>query len=124
MPQWPKIVTQWQSAWASLDADTIIDLYTEDAEHMSHVVTERMGIASGTLKTRAKIKLYVDESTKRLSSFRADIISVVSDGNDDAGNAAVEYWRIINGREDQRTRVMERVEWHGGKLTSCRVFHF
>ncbi len=124
MPQWPKIVAQWQSAWASLDANRIIDLYTDDAEHMSHVVTERLGIASGTLTSRAAIKRYVDESTKRLSSFRADIISVVSDGNDDAGNAAVEYWRIINGREDQRTRVMERVEWNGGKLTSCRVFHF
>lgn len=124
MSAWPRIVTDWQSAWASLDADRIIDLYTEDAEHMSHVVTERMGLASGTLKTRAAIKLYVDESVKRLSGFRADIISVVSDGNDDKGRAAVEYWRIVNGKEDQRTRVIERIEWRDNKLTSCRVFHF
>ena len=124
MSDWPKIVTDWQSAWASLNADRIIDLYTEDAEHMSHVVTERMGITSGTLKSRAAIRLYVEASVKRLSGFRADIISVISDCNGDDGRAAVEYWRIINGKEDQRTRVMERIEWQGGKLTSCRVFHF
>ncbi|MDO8421821.1 MAG: nuclear transport factor 2 family protein [Parvibaculum sp.] len=124
MSEWPRIVTEWQSAWASLDADRIVDLYTEDAEHMSHVVTERMGISSGTLKSRAAIRLYVDTSVKRLKSFRADIISVISDGDDSNGRAAVEYWRIINGNEGQRTRVIERIEWHDGKLTSCRVFHF
>ena len=91
---------------------------------MSHVVTERMGISSGTLKSRAAIRLYVDTSVKRLKSFRADIISVISDGDDSNGRAAVEYWRIINGNEGQRTRVIERIEWHDGKLTSCRVFHF
>lgn len=120
----PRIVTEWHSAWTSLDADRIIDLYTEDAEHMSHLVAERMRLASGTLKSRAAIKLYVDETVKRLKSFHADIISVISIGDDDDGQAAVEYWRIVNGDEAQRSRVLERIEWRGGKLTSARIFHF
>ncbi len=34
------------------------------------------------------------------------------------------YWRILNGDEAGRTRVVEIIEWSGGRITACRVFHF
>ena len=119
-----KVVAAWQSSWTSLDPDIITDLYAEDAEHMSNVVTQRMGLGSGTLKSRAAIRLYVEESVKRLTSFRADIISVIMEDHGTEGCAAVEYWRTLNGNDDKRSRVFELLEWRNDKLTSCRVYHF
>jgi hypothetical protein len=120
----PDIVAQWRDSWASLDAERIANLYAEDGMHMSSVVTERMGIGNGTLKSRAAVRIYAEEAAKRLTSFRADIIDVISEIRPDGGKASVEYWRILNGNEERRQRVVELIEWKNGKITSCRVYHF
>ena len=87
---------------------------------MSAVVVERMQRADGTLRGVDEIRAYATASAQRLKSFKADIIDVLLEEN----RAGVEYWRIINGDEAGRTRVMEILEWRGDKITGCRVFHF
>lgn len=124
MSEWPRIVTDWHAAWTSLDAEKITNLYTENAEHMSRVVTDHIGISSGTLKSRAAIRLYAEAAVKHLTSFHADIINVIADCDGDNGRAAVEYWRTFNGENEKRSRVFEFFEWRDDKLTSCRVYHF
>tara|TARA_R110000824_G_scaffold390760_8_gene587756 strand:- start:11348 stop:11725 length:378 start_codon:yes stop_codon:yes gene_type:complete len=118
------ITERWQSSWTSLDPDAITDLYTDNGIHMSNVVVERMGIASGTLKSRAAIRLYVEESVKRLKSFRAEIIKVTSAETEIGGSATIEYWRILNENMERKSRVCEIIDWEGDKITSCRVYHF
>lgn len=118
------MVTRWQAAWTSLDADRIAALYAEDGEHMSSVVAERMGIADGRLTSRAAIHAYAQAAAERLQSFRADIINIISDVSDHGGRASVEYWRVLNGDEATRGLVIEILEWRGNEITSCRVFHF
>lgn len=124
MTQIPDMVTRWQAAWTSLDADRIAALYAEDGEHMSSVVAERMGIADGRLTSRAAIHAYAQAAAERLQSFRADIINIISDVSDHGGRASVEYWRVLNGDEATRGLVIEILEWRGNEITSCRVFHF
>lgn len=118
------IVERWQSSWTSLDPDAITDLYAENGVHMSSVVIERMGIASGTLKSRAAIRLYVEEAVKRLTSFRAEIITVTATETETGGSVTIEYWRILNENMDRKSRVCEIVDWQDDKITSCRVYHF
>jgi len=122
--KWPDIVVRWRDAWTSLDADRVAALYAEDGEHMSSVVTERLGITNGTLKSRAAIHTYALAAAKRLTRFQADIIDVVTEQNAEGGKASVEYWRILNGNTEGRTRVIEILEWRQNEITSCRVFHF
>jgi hypothetical protein len=120
----PKMVAMWSEGWASLDAERIANLYAVNGKHMSSVVTERMGIENGTLTSRAAIQLYAEQSAKRLASFRAEIINVISEDTPKGGKACVEYWRILNGDENRRQRVAEILEWENDEITSCRVFHF
>ncbi len=120
----PDMVTRWQAAWTSLDPDRVAALYAEDGQHMSSVVVERLGIADGTLRSREEVRAYAQASASRLKSFRADIMQVIADEDGANGRAAVEYWRILNGEEDKRMRVIEIVEWRDNEITSCRVYHF
>jgi uncharacterized protein (TIGR02246 family) len=120
MTEIPDMVARWKAAWESLDAERVAALYAEDGTHMSGVVTERMGIADGTLRGRDAIRAYAAAARARLKNFRADIIDVVA-GN---GRASVEYWRVLDGDEAARTRTVEILEWRGGEITACRVFHF
>lgn len=116
----PEMVLRWQAAWTALDPDRVAALYAENGTHMSAVVTERMGVPDGTLRGREQVRAYAAASAKRLKSFRADILDVVTDGS----RAAVEYWRIIDGDEAHPKRVVEILEWRDGEITACRVFHF
>ena len=120
----PLMVQKWQTAWQALDPDAVAALYAPEGTHMSGVVRERLGKEDATLRGPEEVRQYATASARALKSFRADIFNVISDGNDEAGRAAIEYWRILNGDETNRMRVMEAMEWSGGKITSCRVFHF
>lgn len=120
----PQMVLKWQAAWSSLDAEKVAALYAEDATHMSAAVTARMNRADGTLHGPAELHAYAVEVAKVLKSFRADITSVIAEGTDEEGRAAIEYWRVVNGDEAGRKRVAEILEWKQGKLSACRVFHF
>ncbi|MCE9649458.1 MAG: nuclear transport factor 2 family protein [Parvibaculum sp.] len=120
MSEIPDMVARWKAAWESLDAERVAALYAEDGTHMSGVVTERMGIADGTLRGRDAIRAYAAAARTRLKSFRADIIDVVAGD----GRASVEYWRVLDGDEAARTRTVEILEWRGAEITACRVFHF
>lgn len=116
----PPIVHRWQQAWASLDPDRIAALYAENGTHMSAVVRERMGIADGTLKGREEVRAYAKASAERLKNFEAVIIDVIAEND----RASVEYWRVLDGNTEKRTRVIEILEWQGEEITACRVFHF
>ncbi|MDR3499662.1 MAG: nuclear transport factor 2 family protein [Parvibaculum sp.] len=116
----PDMVLRWQAAWTSLDADRVAALYAEDGTHMSAVVAERMGIVDGTLKGRAEIRAYAAAARARLKSFRADIISTIAED----GRASIEYWRVLDGDDTARSRVVEILEWRKDEITACRVFHF
>lgn len=120
----PAMVARWQKAWTALDPQAVAALYAPDGTHMSGVVRERLGREDATLRGPEEVKLYATASAKALRSFRADILNVISEGDDETGRAAVEYWRILNGDDTNRMRVMEVMEWRDGKITSCRVFHF
>ncbi len=120
----PDMVARWQAAWQSLDPAHIEAIYAPDATHMSSVVVERMNIADGTLRGRAEIRAYAETSAGRLRSFKAEILGSISDEKDGAGRAAIEYWRILNGDEKGRKRVVEILEWKDEHITACRVFHF
>ncbi|MEQ8269086.1 MAG: nuclear transport factor 2 family protein [Parvibaculum sp.] len=119
-----EIVGCWQAAWESLDPARVEALYAPGATHMSSVVAERMNRADGTLRGPGEIRAYAEAAASRLTSFKADILQVISDETDSGGRASVEYWRILNGDEAGRTRVVEIIEWSGGRITACRVFHF
>ncbi|MCF8470050.1 MAG: nuclear transport factor 2 family protein [Parvibaculum sp.] len=119
----PPIVEKWRDAWQSLDPDHIVSLYAAGATHMSAVVVERMQRPDGTLRGTDEIHAYATAAAQRLKSFRADILDVISEEVPGGGRAAVEYWRIVNGDEEGRTRVMEVLEWRGDAITACRVFH-
>ncbi|MAB13741.1 nuclear transport factor 2 family protein [Parvibaculum sp.] len=120
----PAMVARWKAAWEALDPQAVAALYAPDGTHMSGVVRERLGKEDATLHGPEEVLEYATASAKALKSFRADIFNVIADGDDETGRAAVEYWRILNGDETNRMRVMETMEWGGGRITSCRVFHF
>lgn len=114
------MVHRWQQAWASLDPDRVAALYAENGTHMSAVVRERMGVADGKLTGREEIHAYAKAAAGRFKSFEAAIINVIAEND----RASVEYWRVLNGDTENRTRVIEILEWQGDEITACRVFHF
>ncbi|NIJ40247.1 ketosteroid isomerase-like protein [Parvibaculum indicum] len=120
----PLMVRKWQAAWQALDPQAVAALYAPDGTHMSGVVRERLGKEDATLHGRDEVLGYATASARALESFRADILSVIAEGDDDTGRAAVEYLRILNGNDASPMRVMEAMEWRGGRITACRVFHF
>jgi hypothetical protein len=87
---------------------------------MSAVVRERMGVADGRLTGREEIRAYAKSAAERLKSFEASIIDVIAEND----RASVEYWRVLDGNTESRTRVIEILEWQGEEITACRVFHF
>ena len=120
----PAMVARWKAAWEALDPQAVAALYAPDGTHMSSVVRERLGKEDATLRGPEEVLQYATASANTLKSFHADIFNVIAEGNDETGRAAVEYWRILNGDEANRMHVMEAMDWTGGKITSCRVFHF
>lgn len=124
MNKLPLMVRKWQAAWQALDPDAVAALYAPEGLHMSGVVRERLGKEDATLHGPEEMLQYAAASAKALKSFRADILNVIAEGDDDTGRAAVEYRRILNGDDANPMRVMEAMEWRGGRITSCRVFHF
>ena len=119
----PAIVAAWKAAWQSLDPERVASLYTEEATHMSEVVVARMNRADGTLKGVDEIRAYATAAASQLKSFEARILDVIAKQTPDGGRASVEYWRVVNGDEAGRKRVVEIIEWRGEKITACRVFH-
>lgn len=122
--QLPVMVARWQNAWQSLAPEPIAALYAPDATHMSEGVISRMSRPDGTLKGRDDIRAYAEAAAAGLESFRADIIGVIVQEAAHGGRAAVEYWRIVNGNDANRRRVVEIIEWRDDLITACRVFHF
>ncbi|MBO6686188.1 MAG: nuclear transport factor 2 family protein [Parvibaculum sp.] len=120
----PMMVLKWQSAWQSLDPETVAALYAPDGTHMSDGVVKRMGKSDGTLCGPDELRAYALASVARLQSFRIDILDVISQTGTASGRAAVEYWRVVNGDEAGRTRVVEILEWSDDRISACRVFHF
>ncbi|PKQ06673.1 MAG: hypothetical protein CVT73_09705 [Alphaproteobacteria bacterium HGW-Alphaproteobacteria-12] len=120
----PAIIAAWQAAWQSLDPDRVARLYAEEATHMSEVVATRMNRADGTLKGVDEIRAYASVAASQLKKFQAHILDVIAEETPAGGRASVEYWRVVNGDEAGRKRVVEIIEWRGEKITACRVFHF
>lgn len=120
----PSMVAAWQAAWQSLDPDRVAALYGPGATHMSGAVVKRMNRPDGILTGPAEIRAYATAVANQIGSFRADIANVIAHEEAYGGAAAIEYWRVIDGNENERTRVAEILEWQGDKITACRVFHF
>lgn len=120
----PAMVLKWQSAWQSLDPEAVAALYAPDGTHMSDVVIKRMGRADGTLKGPDELRAYAQAGVAQLQSFRIDILDVIAQTENKRGRASVEYWRVVNGDEASRKRVVEILEWTDDRISACRVFHF
>lgn len=120
----PLMVADWQAAWQSLNPDRVSNLYAPAGTHMSAAVVQRMNRPDGTLNGPDELHAYASTVAQQIQSFRADITSVIADETPVGGRASVEYWRIVNGDERGRKRVVEILEWQGDKITACRVFHF
>lgn len=120
----PDIIPRWYSTWSSLDPDSIAALYCEDGKHASAYANEYMSLGNSVLKSRAAIRLYAESAAKRIKSIEAELINVISDYDETGGHAAIEYWRTVNGKYENRLRIVEILEWRGDEITSCRVFHF
>lgn len=120
----PAMVAAWQAAWQSLDPDRVANLYAADGTHMSEGVVARMNRACGTLKGVDEIRAYASIAASQLESFQACILDVITEETPDGGRASVEYWRVVNGDETGRKRVVEIIEWRGEKIAASRVFHF
>lgn len=120
----PAMVAAWRDAWQSLVLERIANLYAPDATHMSGAVVERMKRADGTLKGPEELRIYAQAVRGQIASFRADILNVISSETAGGGHAAVEYWRVVDGDEAGRKRVLEIIEWQNDKIVACRVFHF
>ena len=120
----PAMVLKWQSAWQSLDPETVAALYARDGTHMSEGVVKRMDRPDGMLKGPDELRAYARASVAQLQSFRIDILDAISETDAKGGRASVEYWRVVNGDEAGRNRVVEILEWTGEAITACRVFHF
>lgn len=120
----PMMVLKWQSAWQSLDPETVAALYAPDGTHMSDGVVKRMGRLDGMLCGPDEIRAYALASVAQMQSFRIDILDVISQTDTGGGRAAVEYWRVVNGDEASRKRVVEILEWTDNRISACRVFHF
>jgi len=120
----PDIITRWHATWSSLDPDRIAAMFCENGTHMSPYVNEYVGIASSMVKSRAAIRLYAEVLASRITSYEAEITSVISDYDDTGGRAAVEIWRTLSGRKDHKRRSVEMLEWRGDEIISCRIYHF
>ncbi|MDZ4380079.1 MAG: nuclear transport factor 2 family protein [Parvibaculum sp.] len=120
----PAMVAAWQAAWQSLDPERVARLYAAEATHMSGIVVSRMNRADATLRGVDEIRAYASVAASQLKSFEACILEVIAEETPDGGRASVEYWRVVNGDEAGRKRVVEIIEWRGEKIVACRVFHF
>ena len=120
----PGIVLRWHATWSALDPDRIAGLFCENGTHMSPYVNDYIGLSGAMLKSREAIRLYAEVIADRVKSIETEIISVISDYNDTGGRAAVECWRTLGGNKLNRRRSVEMLEWRGGEIISCRVFHF
>jgi len=118
------MVGRWKAAWESLDPAPIAALYAPQGTHMSEGVVKRMNRPDGLLTGPGDLRAYAEATAAELESFRADILDVISEETSDEGRASVEYWRIVNGDEAGRRRVVEIIEWKRNLITACRVFHF
>ncbi len=120
----PAMVCRWKEAWEGLDPAPIAALYASTGTHMSEGVVARMSRPDGLLTGPGELKAYAEASVAKLKSFRIDILDVIAEEAAGEGRASVEYWRVVNGNDAERKRVVEIIEWKQDLITACRVFHF
>ena len=120
----PVMVDRWKAAWEGLEPAPIAALYAPEATHMSQSVVARMNRPNGLLTGPEELRAYAEATVAKLKSFRIDILDVIAVEKPEEGRASIEYWRVVNGDEAGRKRVVEIIEWQQDLITACRVFHF
>ena len=116
----PPRARRWLEAWHGGDPAVVAALYATDGTHESAKVAVSMPeLGRMMLRGRVEIEEYARRAFARVGRLRFEVTHVVEDSR----GCAVEYVRTT-AVDPAPTRVLEMMEWDGGRMTACRVYHF
>ena len=67
---------EWIEAWNSHDLDVILSHYSEDFEITSPMIRVAIGIETGTLKGKAKVREYWAAALEKMPDLKFELVNV------------------------------------------------
>lgn len=73
-----EFTTEWLEAWNTHDIDRILSHYADDFEMNSPVIARRVGIQSGQLKGKDKVRDYWLGAFKEYPNLKFELVNVLT----------------------------------------------
>jgi ketosteroid isomerase-like protein len=111
------IAREWLRAFNARDLDALLDLYAEDALHLSPKLRVKKPETKGEVRGKAALRAWWQDSFDRLPGLRYEPVTICAD----AQRVWMEYLRKAAGEADMM--VAEVLDVRGGKIVASRVYH-
>jgi ketosteroid isomerase-like protein len=72
-----RIADRWIGDWNAHDLDAILSHYAEELEFTSPLITERLGRADGTIRSKAELKSYFAVGVAPGSELKFELLDVM-----------------------------------------------
>ncbi|MDP2345833.1 MAG: nuclear transport factor 2 family protein [Deltaproteobacteria bacterium] len=108
----------WLERFNARDLEGLLDLYTDDAVHVSPKLRERQPETQGEIRGKAALSAWWKGSFERLPQLRYEERRIAADGD----SVFLEYLRKVPGEPDLVVAELYVVD-EGGKIARSHVFH-
>jgi ketosteroid isomerase-like protein len=78
LKQAQQFAREWVDAWNSRDLDRILSHYADDFQMTSPFIVKMMNESTGTIKGKAKVRVYWAQALERLPDLHFDLIEVLA----------------------------------------------
>lgn len=111
------IARQWFDAFNAKDLESLLSLYSDNAQHYSPKLKVRQPETNGLIKGKKAMRDWWRDAFDRLPTLRYELIRLTPHEN----RVFMEYVRHVNGEDD--LYVGEMFEVQAGKIIQSTVFH-
>ncbi|MFM2392111.1 MAG: hypothetical protein RLZZ546_88 [Bacteroidota bacterium] len=111
------IANQWFEAFNAKELESLLNLYSDSAQHYSPKLKLRQPETNGLIVGKLAMRNWWQEAFNRLPTLHYKIISLTS--NQD--RVFMEYIRQVEGEEEMA--IAEVLEIRNNKIISSRVYH-
>lgn len=108
---------EWLRAFNDRELSRLLDLYAEDAVHVSPKLREKRPDSGGKVVGRAALQAWWEDAFRRLPGLRYEPLALTADGE----RVWMEYRRIAPG--EPAMMVAEVLVMRDGKIVESRVYH-
>lgn len=112
-----QIATHWFKAFNEHDLESLLLMYSNDAQHYSPKLKIRQPETNGLIVGQDQLRKWWQDAFDRLPSLRYEVVKLTADEE----QVFMEYIRHVEGEDD--LKVGEVLEIKNGLIVYSRVYH-